>query len=89
MLAVLDVAGMVLAEHPLAVALAVLHIEWMTQEHYLRSVRGSVEMDPKFKDMLRFHWVEEAQHARIEKVASEDLSLVRPETTDIYVIERP
>lgn len=61
-----DVAGMVLAEHPLAVALAVLHIEWMTQEHYLRSVRGSVEMDPKFKDMLRFHWVEEAQHARID-----------------------
>lgn len=30
-----------------------------------------------------------AQHARIEKVATEDLSLVRPENTEIFVIERP
>jgi len=29
-----------------------------------------------------------AQHARIEQVASEDLSLVRPEATEIFVIER-
>jgi cell division protein FtsL len=30
-----------------------------------------------------------ATHARIERVATDDLSLVRPESTDIYVIERP
>ena len=30
-----------------------------------------------------------ATHARIERVASDDLSLVRPEATEIYVIERP
>ena len=29
-----------------------------------------------------------AQHARIEKVASSDLALVRPEATEIFVIER-
>ena len=29
-----------------------------------------------------------AQHARIEQVATEDLALVRPETTEIFVIER-
>jgi len=29
-----------------------------------------------------------AQHARIEKVASKDLALVRPEATEILVIER-
>ncbi|MDH3614999.1 MAG: cell division protein FtsL [Gammaproteobacteria bacterium] len=29
-----------------------------------------------------------AQHARIEQVAIEDLALVRPETTEILVIER-
>jgi cell division protein FtsL len=29
-----------------------------------------------------------AQHARIEQVASGDLALVRPEATDIFVIER-
>ena len=30
-----------------------------------------------------------ATHARIEQVANDDLSLVRPESTEIYVIERP
>jgi cell division protein FtsL len=30
-----------------------------------------------------------AQHARIEQVAVDDLSLVRPEATEIFVIERP
>ena len=30
-----------------------------------------------------------ATHARIERVATDDLSLVRPEATEIYVIERP
>ncbi len=30
-----------------------------------------------------------ATHARIERVANEELSLVRPESTEIYVIERP
>ena len=30
-----------------------------------------------------------ATHARIEQVANEHLSLVRPESTEIYVIERP
>jgi cell division protein FtsL len=29
-----------------------------------------------------------AQHARIEQVATEDLSLVRPDATEIFVIER-
>lgn len=30
-----------------------------------------------------------ATHARIERVANEELSLARPESTEIYVIERP
>ena len=30
-----------------------------------------------------------ATHARIEQVANEELSLVRPDSTEIYVIERP
>lgn len=61
-----EIAANVLAEDPLAVALAVLHIEWMTQDHYLRSVRNAEEIDPEYKNMLRFHWVEEAQHARLD-----------------------
>ena len=30
-----------------------------------------------------------ATHSRIEKVANDDLALVRPDTDDIYVIEKP
>ncbi|HEY5642332.1 MAG TPA: cell division protein FtsL [Woeseiaceae bacterium] len=48
------------------------------------------------RDELNIEWgqlqIEQstwAQHARIEKVATEDLSLVRPENTEIFVIERP
>lgn len=61
-----DIAASVLAEDPLAVALTVLHIEWMTQDHYLRSVRDDQGIDPHFKKLLRCHWAEEAQHARID-----------------------
>ena len=48
------------------------------------------------RDELNIEWgqlqIEQstwAQHARIEQVASDDLSLVRPEATEIFVIERP
>ncbi len=48
------------------------------------------------RDELNIEWgqlqIEQstwATHARIEQVATEDLALVRPEATDIYVIERP
>ena len=48
------------------------------------------------RDELNIEWgqlqIEQstwAQHARIEQVAIDDLSLVRPETTEIFVIERP
>lgn len=30
-----------------------------------------------------------ATHSRIEKVANDDLALVRPDTDEIYVIEKP
>ena len=48
------------------------------------------------RDELNIEWgqlqIEQstwATHARIERVATDDLALVRPASTDIYVIERP
>ena len=48
------------------------------------------------RDNLNIEWgqlqIEQstwAQHARIEQVATDDLLLVRPATTDIFVIEHP
>jgi hypothetical protein len=61
-----EIARAVLAHHPLAVALTILHIEWMTQRHYLESVKDETGLDPQFKSLLRHHWIEEAQHAKLD-----------------------
>jgi len=60
------IAQAVLAHHPLGVALIILHIEWMTQRHYMDSVRDDSGMDPLMRSLLRHHWMEEAQHARLD-----------------------
>jgi hypothetical protein len=61
-----DIARAVLAHDPLAVALVILHIEWMTQKHYVESVQDDRNLDPQFKSLLRHHWMEEAQHAKLD-----------------------
>ena len=61
-----EFARAVLAHHPLAVALTTLHIEWMTQAHYVGSVRDDQNLDPQFKSLLKHHWMEEAQHAKLD-----------------------
>ena len=61
-----EIARAVLSHHPLGVALAILHIEWMTQRHYVESVRNDAALDPLFASLLRFHWIEEAQHAKLD-----------------------
>jgi P-aminobenzoate N-oxygenase AurF len=60
------VAAKVLGHDPLAVALLILHIEWMTQRHYVDSVRDDGGLDPLFKSLLKHHWMEEAQHAKLD-----------------------
>src|SRR5678816_2698668 len=60
------IAQAVLSKHPLAVALVILHIEWMTQRHYLDSVLHNGDLDPQFKSLLKHHWMEEAQHAKLD-----------------------
>jgi len=61
-----DVAKAILSHPPLAVALLILHIEWMTQSHYLDSVKDDRGLDAQFKSLLRHHWMEEAQHAKLD-----------------------
>jgi hypothetical protein len=67
-------ARAVLAHSELAVALAVLQIEWMTQRHWLECVRGDESLEPSFKRLLRFHWMEEAQHARLDAMLVQKLA---------------
>ncbi|HWP44939.1 MAG TPA: hypothetical protein VNO14_16980 [Blastocatellia bacterium] len=69
-----QISRAVLAHHPLAVALLILHIEWMTQYHYLDSVEDDQRLDPQFKSLLRHHWMEEAQHAKLDTLMVESLA---------------
>lgn len=73
------IARQVLAHHPLGVALAILQIEWMTQRHFLDSVEGDAALDPQFKSLLRHHWMEEAQHAKLDTLMVEALAAARPD----------
>jgi hypothetical protein len=56
----------VLAHSELGVGLLVLHIEWMTQRHYVELVRDRTGVEPSFRSLLHQHWLEESQHARID-----------------------
>ena len=68
------VAAAVLSNHPLAIALLILHIEWMTQRHYLDSVARNQDLDPQFKSLLKHHWMEEAQHAKLDTLMVQAIS---------------
>ncbi len=69
-----EIARAVLAHHPLAVALAILQIEWMTQRHYIDSVQDNQSLDPQFKSLLKHHWMEEAQHAKLDTLMVQAIS---------------
>jgi len=69
----------VLRHDPLAVGLVILMIEWMTQEHYLGSIRDDGDLDPLFKSLMKHHWMEEAQHAKLDTLIVEALAEDRTE----------
>jgi hypothetical protein len=61
-----DIGKAILAHEPLSVAIAILMIEWMSQGHYVDSVKDDIDIDPQFKSLLKNHWLEEAQHAKLD-----------------------
>lgn len=69
-----DVTKFVLSHSPLGVAIAILHIEWMTLRHYIESVRDNQNLDPQFMSLLKHHWLEESQHAKLDALIAESLS---------------
>ncbi|HEX8841171.1 MAG TPA: diiron oxygenase [Sphingomicrobium sp.] len=77
----------VLKHDPLAVGLLILAIEWMTQAHYLGSIRDDSQLDPLFKSLLRHHWMEEAQHAKLDTLIVEALAEGRTEEDFDRVID--
>ena len=73
------IAAAILAHDPLAVAITTLHIEWMVQRHYLESIKDDQQLDPQFKSLLKHHWVEEVQHAKLDTLMVEALAATRSE----------
>ena len=68
------IATEVLSHSPLAVALLTLHIEWFVQRHYLESIRDDQDLDPQFKSLLKHHWLEEAQHTKLDTLMVDELA---------------
>ena len=73
------IGAKVLSHDPLAVGLVILMIEWMTQQHYLGSIRDDGDLDPLFKSLMKHHWMEEAQHAKIDTLIVDALAEGRSE----------
>jgi hypothetical protein len=69
-----EIAKAVLAHEPLSVALLILQVEWMTQSHYIDSVHDNQDLDPQFRNLLKHHWMEEAQHAKLDTLMVEALA---------------
>jgi hypothetical protein len=73
------IANAILAHDPLGIALTTLHIEWMVQRHYVDSIKDDQQLDPQFKSLLKHHWIEEVQHAKLDTLMVEALAAGRNE----------
>jgi hypothetical protein len=63
-----EVAGVVLQKSTWAVLALTCLIELFTQVHYKTSIETDDKMSPLFKDVFRFHWMEESQHAVLDEL---------------------
>jgi hypothetical protein len=68
------IASAVLSHHRLAVAILTLHIEWFVQRHYIDSVRDNQDLDSQFKNLLKYHWIDEAQHTKLDTLMIESMA---------------
>jgi hypothetical protein len=81
------VASAILAHDPLGVAITTLHIEWMVQEHYVGSIKDNQSLDPQFRSLLKHHWIEEVQHAKLDTLMVQSLSEGRSEEQILKAVD--
>ena len=81
-----EIAAAILNHSPLGVFLTTLHLEWLTQGHYVESVRDNADeqLDPLFCSLLKHHWIEESQHAKLDTLVVDKIA----STLDRKGIER-
>jgi hypothetical protein len=63
-----QVASAVLSKSTWSVLALTCHIELFTQEHYRQSIEPDPGLSSIFKDVFRFHWKEESQHAILDEL---------------------
>ncbi len=73
------VAEVVLSKSTWSVLALTLLIELFTQAHYKAAIEDNNDLSPLFKDIFRFHWMEEIQHAKLDEIEwkriNEDMSV--------------
>ena len=69
-----EVAKVVIDASPLTALLLTSMIEWFTQLHYTEHVRDRAELDELFRDILRFHWIDESRHARLDSLLIDEVA---------------
>jgi hypothetical protein len=60
------VAEVVRSKSKLATLILIDIIEWFVQVHYTEHVLDKTDLDELFRDLLKYHWLDEAQHAKID-----------------------
>jgi hypothetical protein len=68
-----EVARVVLSKSRLCSYLLTSMIEWFTQTHYVEHVKDRGELDGLFRDLVRYHWMDEAQHAKIDSLLIDEI----------------
>ena len=63
-----DVANSVLSKSTWAVLGLTCHIEIFTGVHYTESLKSDETLSPLFKDVFKYHWMEESQHATLDEL---------------------
>lgn len=67
--------GAAIRDHsPLGMAVFILGIEWATQCHYVESIHDDRLLDPQIKSLLKHHWLEESQHAKLDALVFYELA---------------
>jgi hypothetical protein len=77
-----EVAKVVRSKSKLGVMLLIDIIEWFVQVHYTEHVQDAGDLDGLFRDLLKYHWLDEAQHAKI------DTMLIAEMVEDMPLAER-
>ncbi len=63
-----EVARAVLGKSTWSVLALTCHIELFTQLHYQQSIEPQDGLSPLWKDVFKYHWMEEAQHAILDEL---------------------